>query len=350
MPGYPAPIGGFKVVYEYANFLVKKNHLVNIVHSLTLRQTKMPKNPLKIIRRLGGILISYLNRNHIDWFSIDKRINMIYINEPIEKNVPDADIIIATAWQTADYIKDYSKNKGEKVYLIQDFPPFMGTKAEIFKTWNYDFKSITVSKWLFDMVNDNAKISKIINIPNGLPESIFKNKSNIFNDPFNVLAMYSSGKYKGVDDLIEAFKIAKNKNPKLNFNLYGKEKKPNNLPKWINYHRRISENNLVNLMNKCGIFISSSIAEGFGLPSAEAILCGCSLATTDCGGNRDYAIHKKTALVSKPKNPKALADNLLKLNSDNELRTRLVENGIKLLKDFTWKNSGKTFKNFLLDE
>ena len=75
-------------------------------------------------------------------------------------------------------------------------------------------------------------------------------KSNIFNDPLNVLAMYSSGKYKGVDDLIEAFKIAKNKNPKLNFNLYGKEKKPNNLPKWINYHRRISENNLVNLMPK----------------------------------------------------------------------------------------------------
>ncbi len=348
MPGYPAPIGGFKVVYEYANFLVKKNHLVSIVHSLTLKQTKMPKNPLKIIRRLGGKLISYINRNNIDWFSLDKRINMIYINEPIEKNVPDADIIIATAWQTADYINEYSKKKGKKYYIIMDFPPFMGSKNDIYRTWNYDMFKITISSWIYDLVCKITNSKKLVNNTIGVPNNIFKKINDLKNEPNMVLAMYSSGKYKGVDDLIKAFKIAKKKNPKLNFNLFGKEKKPRWIPDWITYNYKLKEKDLVVLMNMSGIFVSSSIIEGFGLPAAEASLCGCAIATTDSGGNRDYAIHNKTALVSKVNDPKTLASNILYLNSDEELRNRLINNGIKVIKALNWENAGKKFERYIL--
>ena len=350
LPGYPSPIGGFKVVYEYANYLTKHNFKVTVVHCLSLRHIKYPKNIIKFLKRIIGKIFVYYRRKKIDWIDINKNIKMIYLNEPNERKIPNADYIVASAWQTADYINEYSTIKGKKYYIIMDFPPYMGSSIDIHRTWNYNFKMISISSWIYDLVKNVNNNNNLINIPIGVSENIFKNQKEIVNDSNLVLAMFSSGKYKGSKDLIKSFEIAKKKNIKLNFNLFGKENKPKNLPSWIHYHKRLSKIDLVNLMNRCGIFVSSSLAEGFGLPSAEALLCGCSLATTDCGGNRDFAIHNKTALVSKINDPEALAYNILKLNSDNELRTKLSKNGIKLLKGFTWENSRIKFNKFILNE
>jgi glycosyltransferase involved in cell wall biosynthesis len=45
---------------------------------------------------------------------------------------------------------------------------------------------------------------------------------------------------------------------------------------------------------------------------------------TDCGGNRDYAEHEKTTLVSNPDDLESLVNNVLRLLSDEELRVKIA--------------------------
>jgi glycosyltransferase involved in cell wall biosynthesis len=53
--------------------------------------------------------------------------------------------------------------------------------------------------------------------------------------------------------------------------------------------------------------------------------CGCAVATTDCGGNREYAEHEKTVLVSDPDDFESLVNNVLRLLLDEDLRVRIAQ-------------------------
>ncbi len=46
----------------------------------------------------------------------------------IEQSIPDADVVIATAWQTAYTVDRLSDNKGDKFYFVQNY--------EIWDVWN----------------------------------------------------------------------------------------------------------------------------------------------------------------------------------------------------------------------
>jgi glycosyltransferase involved in cell wall biosynthesis len=84
------------------------------------------------------------------------------------------------------------------------------------------------------------------------------------------------------------------------------------------------------------ISICPSWAEGFGLTSAEALACKCSLVSTNNGGNRNYAVHEKTALLSPPKDPRRLAENLVRVILDRELSENLARAGFERVHRFTW--------------
>ena len=85
-------------------------------------------------------------------------------------------------------------------------------------------------------------------------------------------------------------------------------------------------------MRGSAVHVVASWEEGFGLTGAEAIACGAALASTDTKGSRDYAIDGFTALVSAPRDPAALADNVLRLLEDVQLRSRLVAAGQRHLR------------------
>ena len=76
--------------------------------------------------------------------------------------------------------------------------------------------------------------------------------------------------------------------------------------------------------------------------------CGAALAGTDIPGTAMYAIHGQTALLSPVKNPQAMADNILRLRRDEELRLRLAEAGHALIQQFTWSKAGHALEDILL--
>lgn len=350
LPGYPAPIGGFRVIYEYANKLAINGYDVSIVHAKTLRQTKKPKNLYRLLRRKVALFMMDHKKKQLNWLNLDKKINMIYVKNLHENNVPDADIIVASSWQTAEYMNSYRRKNVKKFYIVMDFPPFMGSKEEIESTWNYDCSIITISSWLYDKVKKVRGEKNLINIPIGIPLDKYNECSKIERNKYQICMMFNDGKYKAAYDGIKALSLVCKKFNNVNIILYGKNNPPKDLPSNFTYMKNISEEKLINIYRSSSIFVSSSIAEGFGLPSAEAMACGCAVASTNCGGNQDFAIHNYTALISEPRDVEDLFKNIVKLLEDDKLRNDIAKNSLKHIKDFNWDRAGDSFINFLLSK
>lgn len=328
------PVGGFKVVYEYANRLTKRGHSVTVVH------TAQPDRQASTGERLKKS-VRFVQRNvdksyRPNWFNLRPDVSLLWRATPAAQGVPDADAVIATAWQTAEWVAAYPAVKGRKFYLIQHYETWSGPKERVDATFGLGLRNLVIARWLEEPVR--AQGADAAYVPNGLDFGAF----GIDTPPENrgVHAMFYHGAdWKGSADGIEALKTVKTQLPELQATLFGAPAAPEGLPDWIRYEQTPSPKKLRELYNESAVFMATSWTEGWGLPGCEALMCGCALAATDVGGHREYAVNNETALLSPPKNPAGLAQNVLKLFQDEDLRLRIAEQGHAYVQRFTWERA-----------
>lgn len=351
LPCYPwKPVGGFRVVYEYANQLVARGHQVAVVHPSRLRNDYWsPENRLHgIFWRKGGALRNRLLRPSVKrWQSIDSRVRLLYVPDLSSRHVPDGNAVFATAWQTAEQVDNYPPSKGEGFYLIQHYEIWDGHKDKVDATWRLPLRKVVIARWLYDLGREMG-CGDMTMIPNGLDLSMFRMVTPIGGRPKRVAMMFSRSEWKGSSEGLAALEEAKSRHPALEAVLFGVHRRPEALPSWIDYRRDPAQQQLVEeIYNSARIFICPSWTEGFALPPAEAMACGCAVVSTDCGGNREYAEHGVTALLSQPRNPEALAENIIRLLEDDDLRVRIATEGHKRIQSFTWERSTDLLEEFI---
>lgn len=275
--------------------------------------------------------------------------NIRYVPSYDEKHIPNGDIVVATAWQTSRYVCDYSPKIGKKFYLFQHYERLWADGCNDVDTFSYKLplKKIVISSVLKQILTENFNENSIL-IRDPIDLHIFYPTRNGYNENKRICMLYQPYRWKGVEDGIRAYEIAKVKHPEIQLVMFGprKEMEIRN----YEYHYNLTNHELRELYNSCDIFLCPSWREGFGLPSVEAMACRCALITTDHGGCRDYAYHEKTALVSPPKNPEALAENLIRLLEDERLLRSVAENGYKHIKKFTWDKAVDKMEKVFLEE
>ncbi|MBT9142996.1 MAG: Phosphatidyl-myo-inositol mannosyltransferase [Dehalococcoidia bacterium] len=352
LPGYSRrPVGGFRVVYEYANHLVARGHKVAVVHPRRLSNwNPPPPNLYHWLRRKAGHLRNIILRPKVGWQPIDHRVQMLYVPEPTARYVPNADIVFATAWQTGEIVVEYSAEKGRKFYLIQHYEVWGGPKERVDATWRAPFKKIVIARWLYEKgLELGVSASEMVHIPNGINHAFFRLLEPIEKRLLRVAMMYSSVDWKGGADGVKAIELAKHKFPRLKAVLFGVEPRPRWLPSWIEYVQNPPQQVLVEqIYNRSILYLCPSWTEGWGLPPAEAMACGCAVVSTDNDGIRDFAEQEKTALLSPPRDPEALGKNLLRLLENDNLRIQLAKAGHERIKEFTWERSTNLLEQFLL--
>ena len=98
LPGYSRrPIGGYKIIYQYANKLAEDGYKVNIVY---LEYNRFPKFSLKW---LG---LKYWTQNGPSWLKLNRRIKKYTVNSnlsTIEYNKDD--VVIASSVETVEPTK-----------------------------------------------------------------------------------------------------------------------------------------------------------------------------------------------------------------------------------------------------
>lgn len=347
-----APVGGIKVAYEYANRLSRRGHEVTIVHPASLFINRpLTKNPQKIVRyfqrRITG---SYRPRS---WFNLDGRVRTKWVPTLHERYIPDAEVVIATAWQTAEWLGTYPTAKGAKACLAYDYEHYMTASSQTQRTialaLSQSMKTISASPVVSEMLKSfGAKDTAYI--PNGIDFEVFHRQG-----PANGHCRDSVGfptrceHFKGTDDAIRALCMVKQRfKGDLRFWSFGPAKPPF-VPAWIEYHERPSDEQLRTLYNRTLVFAVPSHYEGWGLPGAEAMSCGAALASTDNGGVRVYAQHQVNALLSVPRDPEGLAENILQLLNDSALRERLVKQAHTDIQQFTWNKAVDSLERLIVN-
>lgn len=91
----------------------------------------------------------------------------------------------------------------------------------------------------------------------------------------------------------------------------------------------VSDCELIELHNKCDIFVLPSLHEGFPTVCAEAQACGKAVISTDVSSIPEVIVDHETGLLVRPRDPRALAAAINTLLSNSVLRKKMGEAGRK---------------------
>jgi len=84
------------------------------------------------------------------------------------------------------------------------------------------------------------------------------------------------------------------------------------------------------------IFVSSSLIEGFPLAPLEAMAAGLPVVATNVPGNQDVVINGKNGFLVKPMDAKDMAEKIITLLTDDNLKQKLGENSREFAKQYAW--------------
>jgi len=112
-------------------------------------------------------------------------------------------------------------------------------------------------------------------------------------------------------------------------------------------HRSHAE--LPELLRASEIFIRPSLSEGLGNAFLEAMAADVPIIGTPVGGIPDFLADGQTGILCEPRNPESIVKAVDRLLAEPGLRSRVVEQGAKLVKDdYDWKKISKQMKDLLL--
>jgi len=95
------------------------------------------------------------------------------------------------------------------------------------------------------------------------------------------------------------------------------------------------QKNPYKFMNGASLFVLSSLSESFALVIPEAMACGVPVISTDCpSGPREIITNGNNGILVPPANEKILAEAMLSLLRDKNLRKQFSIEGKKRAKDF----------------
>jgi L-malate glycosyltransferase len=339
LPGYQRyAAGGFKVVYEYANRLQVRGHQINLIHPRFIE----PRYGLiqAVKATLWPYRIRWRDQRVPPWFRLHQEVRVRLVPDLRERFIPTGEAIIATGYRTAKWVQQYLPDKGCKFYLIQHYETWDGTESEVKQTWLLPLHKIVIAQWLKRLAGEFGEGERVTYIPNGVDFSEFKLTRPIAQrNPLRIGMMTHSFPWKGTADGLAALQQVKEQVPELEAVLFGVHPRPAEVPAWMEYRQQPAADELLALYNSCAIFLHPSWIDGWGLPAAEAMACGCALVATNSRGVEEFVVEDQTALLAPVKQPAALAGCLLRLLRDDVLRQRLAAAGAQAIRQFTWDRS-----------
>jgi hypothetical protein len=234
--------------------------------------------------------------------------------------IPQADVLLYPAdMKDAERIVALPASAGRPVVLFQGY----GTPGSPVVSANLAGaeEALAVARWLVeDAVSHGTACAYV---PHGLDRDLFAPGPPARERAARVSVMTHRLDWKGLADALAAISLVRSVRADVEVILFGVEP----VSDAGVFLASPSRAEVAALLRSCAVHIVASWEEGFGLTGAEAIACGAALATTDTKGSREYALDGHTALVSPPRDPGALAESVLRLLEDGDLRERLVRNG-----------------------
>lgn len=186
----------------------------------------------------------------------------------------------------------------------------------------------------------NAKIYKIPSSPVVYPvnKQLLSEIKNQFSNKFMVIQAANLLKHKGHLTTIEAARSLQLTHPNIHFVLLGDGPERENLEKQADGLTNITfagkQSEMGNWFAAADLLIHPSYSEGLGSVILEAIQAGLPVIGSSVGGIPDIIDDGVSGLLIESGNEQALANAIVSIASDNELKNCLIIGGKEKLKQF----------------
>ena len=259
------------------------------------------------------------------------------------------DTMVATMWLTLKYAREYANCKDIK-YLVQSmetgfYKPGQYEKRMANSTYNniFNVDYLTISKWCKTWLKEDFLVDAKY-APNGIDLAKFKEVKRKKYDKIRILIEGNSKDfYKNVD---ESFKIVeKLDKSKYEISYLSYEKEPK---KWYhvdNFYHKIPHDEVAKIYQNHDVLIKTSILESFSYPPLEMMATGGLVLALPNGGNSEYLKDEYNCLLYKQGDIEEAVEKLERLVADKKLQEKLITNGIKTAKEYSWEN----IENKILD-
>lgn len=187
-----------------------------------------------------------------------------------------------------------------------------------------------------------------------LSQTIIENGAAVKDLPANfILFVGNRGAYKNFKLFVETAVLFLKADPSLHIVCAGGGKltsKEIEMLEYLNIGKQViqkdyKDSELASFYKAAKVFVFPSAYEGFGIPTLEAMKCGCPviLADSSClpevGGD--------AALYFESDNGSSLANAIDRILKDESLRKEFVEKGYRQVKEFSWKKTAEGYFNVI---
>ncbi|MET1075216.1 MAG: glycosyltransferase family 4 protein [Umezawaea sp.] len=341
------PSGGFRVVYEYANRLARRGHRVTVVHEQWYEGWHRPVKHLYEIardrwhdRRPGGLA------DWLRWMPIDAAVRMTMVEKLDPGGLPESDVVVATYWTTARLLLRLPPARGIPVHLVQGYEIWgVDDPAEVDDVLRATMPKVVVSDYLSGLLRGlGVPGGRISVVHNGLDHSAYRPPEPDGPRGTSVSLLVGTGPQKGSAVAVAALERVRARHPDLVVNAFGPEKRPALLPGWVRYSRaRNGREQASRAYRASALHLCGSVQEGWGFPVAEAMACGTAVVSTRNGGVEDFCVDGRNSLLVDVGDADGMAEALLRLLRDDDLRGRLVEEGLRTASSMNWDDAAGSF-------
>jgi len=204
-----------------------------------------------------------------------------------------------------------------------------------------------ISEEKISVIHDGIDLNKYINISSvdGLKKKLQIDEKNIVIG--TVAALEDSKDYT---NLLHAAKLVLRQNSRIVFIAVGGGKDEEKLKalhhelalgdrfKFVGYHQEVGQ-----FFKLFDIFILSSKREGLGSSLLDAMSVGNPVIGTNAGGIPEIIQNGKNGLLVEKEYPQALAQAIIKLAGNEDLRKKLSDEGLKYVQNFSIGNITKKY-------
>lgn len=277
--------GGTRVVANYATELVSRGHQVTVVSQPGLPAWTRLRMRL---RRFGkdthpkpSPLLDVPGLRHI---ILDRQ-------RPVtDADLPDADAVIATWWETAEWVARLAPSKGRKLYLLQDYEMFPNQPLErVAATFHLPLRKFAVSGYIRDAICQNHGDVDIAVLTNPVDLNLFNAPARPKNAVLRVGFLYNTSARKNLPLALDAVRTAQARCPDLEVLAFGAAPadKRYPLPQGAQYRQSPPQSQIAAIYAACDLWLFTSRNEGFGLPLLEAMACRTPVLATRAGAAPD---------------------------------------------------------------
>ena len=140
--------------------------------------------------------------------------------------------------------------------------------------------------------------------------------------------------HKGQRYFIEAAHLVVQKMPDVRFVIFGEGELREHLEHLVREHHLEKHvllpgfrTDIIGCIKGLDLFVMSSVTEGLGTSSLDAMACRKAIVGTSAGGIPEVVAHGRTGLIVPPRDPHSLADAILQLVRDERLRQHMADAG-----------------------